>query len=213
MSSTSRPVFARFFSTLSSVMEDRGLGERRGALLDGLNGHIVEVGAGDGSNFRHYPTHGRVEQVTAIEPEQWLRAKAAARAAKLPLSIRVVEGTAEDLPVPSESVDGVVFCLVLCSVPDVRAALDEAYRVLRPGGTLRVLEHVAATGRVARGTQRMLDATVWPAMFGGCHTARDPLDHLEAAGFEVLGSERTHFPEGLPQPTTPHLHLRAMKPA
>ena len=210
--STSRPVFARFFSMLSGVMEDRGLGDKRGALLDGLVGHVVEVGAGDGSNFRHYPTHGRVEQVTAVEPERWLRAKAQARAAKLPLSIRVVDGTAEALPVDSGSADGVVFCLVLCSVPDVRAALDEAHRVLRPGGTLRVLEHVAATGAMARGTQKVLDATVWPALFGGCHTARDPFDHLEDAGFEVLGSERTHFPEGLPQPTTPHVHVRAVKP-
>ncbi|QWC84056.1 class I SAM-dependent methyltransferase [Nocardioidaceae bacterium] len=212
--STSHPVFARFFSALSDAMEDRGLGERRAALLDGLTGHVVEVGAGDGSNFRHYPGHGRVEQVTAVEPETWLRAKARGRAAKLPLSITVVDGAAEDLPVRDRSVDGVVFCLVLCSVADVRAALDEAFRVLRPGGTLRVLEHVAATGTLARGTQRALDATVWPALFGGCHTARDPLQHVEAAGFRVLGSERVHFPDGgLPTPVTPHLHLRAVKPS
>ena len=92
--------------------------------------------------------------------------------------------------------DAVVFTLVLCSV-DQAAALAEARRVLRPGGELRFLEHVRAhePGAV-RGVQRVLDATVWPRLFGGCHLARDTAAAIEEAGFTVTELERLSFPEG-----------------
>src|SRR5207248_533512 len=100
-----------------------------------------------------------------------------------PVPVRVTGGNAEAIPAGDGSVDAVVFCLVLCSVPDQARALAEARRVLRPGGEIRVLEHVVAQNRVARGAQKAADATFWPRLLGGCHPNRDTRAALAAAGF------------------------------
>jgi ubiquinone/menaquinone biosynthesis C-methylase UbiE len=82
---------------------------------------------------------------------------------------------------------------VLCSVPDQARALAELRRVLRPGGELRFHEHVAARGRGLAALQRVLDATVWPRMNGGCHLTRDTEAAILAAGFELQRRERFSF--------------------
>ena len=75
------PIFARFYARLSAGMEQAGVGEQRDKLLAGLSGAVVEVGAGSGLNFGHYPE--TVRSVLAVEPESYLRttAERAARAA------------------------------------------------------------------------------------------------------------------------------------
>ncbi|MEV0831522.1 class I SAM-dependent methyltransferase [Nonomuraea rubra] len=109
--------------------------------------------------------------------------------------VEVVPGLAERLPLSDASVDAVVFCMVLCSLPDVAAALAEARRVLKPGGQVRFLEHVRAdTPGLAR-IQRVPDASVWPYLAGGCHTGRDTLAAIEQAGFAVTGLQHFLLPE------------------
>ena len=67
------PLFARFFDRLSHVMEPE-IGHRRDELLSGLSGRVLEIGAGNGINFARYPSS--VDEVVAIEPEPYMRAKA-----------------------------------------------------------------------------------------------------------------------------------------
>ncbi|MEV0965072.1 MULTISPECIES: class I SAM-dependent methyltransferase [unclassified Streptomyces] len=181
------PLFARFYARFSVAADVRGVVAHRRELLDGLSGRVIEIGAGNGLNFTHYPA--AVSEVVALEPERTLRQLAftAARHAEVPVD--VVPGAAEALPVKSEAFDAAVASLVLCSVRDVPRALSEIKRVLRPGGELRFFEHGAAPGRPMATVQRALDRTVWPRVFGGCHTARDTLGAIEAAGFE-LGTYR-----------------------
>lgn len=204
------PLFARFYRRVAAMGERHGLLELRVQLLAGLSGTVVEVGAGDGANFRHYPD--AVTEVVAVEPEPYLRGHAEAAAAQAPVHVRVVDGSADDLPLPDGSVDAVVFCLVLCSVPDQSAALAEARRVLRPGGELRFLEHVLAHRPGAmRRVQRSLDRFVWPRLFGGCHSGRDTVAAIDGTGFTITDLERSQFPEGTHTPVSPHVHGRAVR--
>ncbi|QGV81806.1 class I SAM-dependent methyltransferase [Streptomyces ficellus] len=195
------PLFARFYARMSVTMDTRGgvAGYRR-ELLAGLSGRVIEVGAGNGLNFAHYPA--AVSEVVAIEPERRLRQLAATAGLRADVPVDVVPGVAEALPVKSEAYDAAVASLVLCTVRDLPRALGELRRVLRPGGELRFFEHGVAGGRAAATAQRVLDRTVWPLLFGGCHTARDPLAAIEAAGFEIASHRRFRIPEQGPATPT-----------
>jgi ubiquinone/menaquinone biosynthesis C-methylase UbiE len=193
-SAVNHPLFARAYARIAAHEDALGGAENRDELLAGLSGRVVEVGAGVGSNFEHYPA--TVTEVVAVEPEPYLRDKAeqAARAAKVP--VRVVDGLADALPLEDESMDAGVASLVLCSVPDQAVALAELRRVIKPGGELRFYEHVISNRASRRRFQRFMDATVWPRMAGGCHMTRDTRGALEQAGFSVQRSRRFPFPPG-----------------
>jgi SAM-dependent methyltransferase len=173
------PLFARAYARFAAHEDARGGIENRQELLAGLSGRVVEVGAGIGSNFAHYPAG--VTEVVAVEPESYLRGKAEEAAATAPVSVRVDAGVAS---------------LVLCSVPDQAAALAELRRVIKPGGELRFYEHVISNRQSRRRVQRFMDATFWPRVAGGCHMTRDTRTAMEEAGFMVQRSRRFPFPPG-----------------
>lgn len=198
------PIFARFYARLSPKMEAEGVADRREQLLAGLSGRVIEIGAGNGLNFTHYPAE--VSHVLAVEPEPHLRDLATRQAEQASVPVEVVDGLADDLPAADASFDSAVASLVLCSVPDQRSALREARRVIKPGGRLRFFEHVQGDSASLRRIQRLLDATVWPFMGGGCHAGRDTLASIEAAGFEIERLERFRFPDiRVSLPTSPHI--------
>ena len=204
MTTTRHPIFARCYARLSRACEGAGMAPLRDELLAGVAGRVLEVGAGNGLNFRHYPP--AVTEVVAVEPEPHLRTLAEEAAESAPVPVTVVAGRAEQLPLEDATVDVGVTCLVLCSVDDVAAALAELARVIRPGGELRFLEHVAADTAGLRRVQGLADATLWPLLAGGCHTARDPLPLLAQAGFSVTSMRRYRFPDTrLPSPAAPHV--------
>ncbi|GHB13299.1 class I SAM-dependent methyltransferase [Streptomyces chryseus] len=197
------PLFARFYARCSVAADLRGgVAAHRDELLSGLSGRVIEIGAGNGLNFAHYPP--AVSEVVAIEPERSLRRLAVKAALDAGVPVDVVPGAAEALPVKSEAFDAAVVSLVLCSVRDVPRALSEIRRVLRPGGELRFFEHGRGGGRAMVTAQRVLDRTVWPVLFGGCHTARDPLAGITAAGFDLGAYRRLSVPENGPRlPSSP----------
>lgn len=197
------PVFARFYARMSVSADQRGgIAAYRRELLAGASGRVIEIGAGNGLNFAHYPA--AVSEVVAIEPERTLRQLAVRAALRSEVPVDVVPGAAEALPVKSEAFDVAVASLVLCTVRDLPRALAELKRVLRPGGELRFFEHGLAPGRALAAAQRAADRTVWPLLFGGCHTARDTLAAIEAAGFEMGMYRRLRIPEkGVQVPSSP----------
>ena len=198
------PLFARYYARVSPSMDAEGMAAYRQRALAGLAGSVIEVGAGNGLNFAHYPAG--VTRVLAVEPDPYLRQIAGERGGQAPVAVEVSDGVAESLPGADGSFDAAVVTLVLCSVADQRAVLAEVRRVVRPGGGLRFLEHVRAGTPGLRRVQRVLDATVWPPLLGGCHVGRDTLSVIAGAGFVVTQSEAFQFPvTQIPLPASPHV--------
>ncbi len=196
------PRFARAYARISLESEARGTAGHRDRALAGLAGRVLELGAGNGLNFGHYPAG--VTEVVAVEPDDVLRAMAGERAADSPVPVRVVAGHAGALPAEDGSVDAAVASLVLCSVPDVAAALGELRRVLRPAGELRFFEHVRSAGRV-RGLLQDVVTPLWSRGAGGCHLNRDTATAIERAGFEIEELDRFAY---APQRLVPaHAHV------
>ncbi len=176
-------VRGRFNAWLLEVLD--GYQHRKYAALKremfgGLSHTVLELGAGDGANFRYLAPGTRV---IAIEPNvhmhRWLRA----RAARHGIDVDVRAATAEALPLADRAVDAVISSLVLCTVPDPARVLAEVRRVLRPGGRYWCIEHVAASeGSALAGLQRALRRP-WRWMFEGCETSRDTARLLREAGF------------------------------
>ncbi|RBY87842.1 class I SAM-dependent methyltransferase [Blastococcus sp. TF02A-30] len=198
------PVFARCYARMAPAMERHGAAGHRERLLAGISGRVVEIGAGTGVNFGHYPLS--VTEVLAVEPGPRLRAAAERAAAGAAVPVVVVDATAEHVPAADGAFDAAVVSLVLCSVPDQAAALRELRRVLRLGGRLHFWEHVRADGGALARVQDVLDRTVWPTVGGGCHVGRDTAAAIAAAGFRVERLERFRFPDGrVPMPTAPQV--------
>lgn len=205
------PIFARLFDRMSRKVNDGEQREHRQQLLRGVRGRVLEVGAGNGLNFEHYPE--AVTEVVAVEPEPYLLTRALEAARTAPVPIRVMPGRAEALPVEDASFDSAVVSLVLCSVRDPRQALQEIRRALRAGGELRFYEHVVSPTATLARRQRRADH-IWPHIGGGCHASRDTLASIEEAGFDIQSIERfVYSPVRFSKLTSPHILGRALRSA
>jgi ubiquinone/menaquinone biosynthesis C-methylase UbiE len=204
------PIAARLIERTMREGEMRGQAEHRRQLLARLTGRVVELGAGSGTNFQHYPVS--VTEVVAVEPEAYLRRVAQAAAEAAPVHVRVVDGVSGILPLEDASCDAGVASLVLCSVPDQQRALAELARVIRPGGELRFYEHVVSDNPLAAGLQRFADATFWPLVAGGCHRSRNTLAEIERAGFLIEACDRFPFSPSALLPSDPHILGIARRP-
>jgi ubiquinone/menaquinone biosynthesis C-methylase UbiE len=180
--------FARCLERREARRPDQVHQELRRQALARLRGSVIEVGAGDGRSFEHYPA--TVDRVLAVEPDATARAAAQERADAAKVPITIVEGDAGSLPAEDESFDAAVVMGVLCTVPDPSAALRELRRVVVPGGELRFWEHVRSRNRAFRALQRAVDALIWTRSLGGCRTTRDTESAIRAAGFQIEDLDR-----------------------
>lgn len=171
--------FARLYDPLMAPLERFWLGRWRDQLIASLTGDVLEVGAGTGINFEHYPPG---LAVTALEPDSAMRRRAEARALELGRSIPVLDMRVEALQFEAERFDTVFATLVFCNVDDPLASLREIYRVLKPGGRLVLLEHTLSAHAALNVLLRALTAVTGPLL--GEHFDRDPAAAVREVGFE-----------------------------
>jgi ubiquinone/menaquinone biosynthesis C-methylase UbiE len=149
-------------------------------------GEVLEIAAGTARNLPHFPAEARL---TGVELSPRMAELGRRRAEELGREMDMRVGNAEALDFPDESFDSVVCTYGLCTIPDDRAAVREAKRVLRPGGRILLAEHVRSPNLIVRAIQRALDPLAH--RFGGDHLQREPLEPLAAAGFEVEELKRS----------------------
>jgi ubiquinone/menaquinone biosynthesis C-methylase UbiE len=180
------------------VSEDACLAAWRDDLLGGLGGEVIEVGAGTGASLAHYGP--AVTRIVLCEPERHMRRRLEARVAASPRAsaVTVVDAPAAVLPFPDSSFDAVVTMLVLCSVADLGAALAEMRRVLRPGGRLVFLEHVAADASPKRLAWQRRVEPFWRICAGNCHLTRRTDEAIRDAGFAIETMERESIRKAMP---------------
>jgi ubiquinone/menaquinone biosynthesis C-methylase UbiE len=147
------------------------------------SGEVLEVAVGTGLNLPFYPDQATV---TGLDISEEMLALARARKVDRPPTLR--QGTAHDLPFDDASFDTAVCTFALCAIPDPDKAIDEMVRVLRPGGRLILVDHVASSSRLTRGFQWLLERITIP--MGGEHFRRRPLRHVQALGLEIDQRER-----------------------
>ena len=179
-----RRVSPRLYDGVAGVLDLMGLARLRADLSRGLEGDVLEVGAGTGRQLPHHPPGVRA---TATDPD----ADALALAARRSPATRTVVAAAEALPFDDASYDWVVCALVLCTVRNPVGALAEIRRVLRPGGRLRALEHVRSPHSTVARAQSLANP-LWGRVAGGCHLDRPTEETIAAAGFEVV-ERRAHL--------------------
>jgi ubiquinone/menaquinone biosynthesis C-methylase UbiE len=187
---------ARLFDEISSRVDGEGFDKVRVALIGDLEGRVLEIGGGTGAMFPYY---GPAAQVEAIEPDREFLAIAEERAQRTDGRVRVSKGDGMALEFDDASFDAVVFGMVLCSVPSMERALAEAFRVLKPEGRLRALEHVRSTRRLS-GIAMDLFNPLWLRMNKqGCNLNRRPREAIASAGFVVEhSSDFQHFYNAMP---------------
>ena len=151
-------------------------------------GDVLEVAVGTGRNLPHYPP---VRSLTGIDLSQEMLAKARDRARALGVDADLRTGNAEALEFGDAAFDTVVCTISLCNIPDHRAAIGEMYRVLRPGGRLVLIDHVASDRRWVLVAQKLLEQVT--RRMNGDYQTRRPLPLVEAQGFVVSHSQRSRL--------------------
>lgn len=203
--------FAHFYDRGLKATEENGLGAMRAELLAGARGRVVEVGAGTGVNVDLYGPG--IEDLTLVEPDRHMAAQLRRRldagegvhggtTTVDPTTVpyppkHLVEAPAEHLPFDDDTFDTAVATLVLCTIPDPVAAIDEMARVLKPGGRLLFIEHVRSDDQARARWQDRFEKP-WRFMADGCHCNRDTEATLRASSFAVETVEHGKLPKAMP---------------
>ena len=189
------PKYDRQISFFERVL----FGDGRAWVCSQAHGEVLELACGTARNL---PFYGEDVKLTAIELSPEMLAIGRKRAQELGHSADLRLGDVQALDFADESFDAVTCTLGFCTIPDTRAAAGEAFRVLRPGGQLLMLEHVRSPAPIVRGVQRLLEPLA--VRFEADHLLREPLDYVPSVGFVIDDVQRSKW--GIVE------RLRALKP-
>ncbi len=181
---TNHSIFARVYELLSrSNSESSFMEPLRKETAGVAHGLVLEIGAGNGLNFSFYDPK-KVERLEAIEPDAAMLHYARRRLNTARVPITLTQAAVENLPFADSMFDGVVATLVFCSVTDPEGGLREIMRVLKPGGTLYMVDHVRSQGAIAARVQDMVTPFT-RLVSGNCHWNRDTALAVSKAGFQI----------------------------
>jgi ubiquinone/menaquinone biosynthesis C-methylase UbiE len=193
------------YDTIMQRADDAGFRARRAWLAE-AKGDVLEIGCGTGFMFEHYLTETRVK---AIDVDDTFLERAYVRATGH-RNVEVTKGDAQALAFPDETFDVAIASLVFCSIPDATRALAEAKRVLRPGGELRLIEHVVSDRPLARTLMRVADPIWLHLNEQGCHMDRDTVATVRSVFDDVEVVDRFQIYCDV-LPAFPMVALRARK--
>ena len=192
---------------LNQVMQTASLMDKRRELLLPIEGEVLEIGFGTGLNI---PFYGNVDVLYALEPNPDIYHLAVERVQHAPFHVRHVQAHAEKLPLADQSLDHVVSTWTLCSIARLDQALAEIYRVLKPTGTLHLVEHVKHPNSVKMQSLQTLLTPIQKCIGDGCHLNRDIERSLQQAKFKFI--EKQYFDaEGIPSIAQRMLMAREQK--
>ena len=207
---TSHKFFANYYERHSDDESERNfMKPLRKEIVGQARGVVLEIGAGNGLNFAFYEP-GRVERVEAIEPDTAMLGYARERVKRAQVLITLTQAPVEALPFADETFDSALATLVFCSVKDPKKGLSEIRRVLKPGGTLLLLEHVRAQGAIASRMQDIL-VPLTKLLAGNCHWNRDTVHTVAEAGFQIHTKHGVKSPAALGGALVPMIMLEASR--
>ena len=182
---------------INVAMRQKSLAQYRGRVVPAAEGRVLEVGVGSGLNLPFYSSN--VAAVIGLDPSPRLLAMAELAGNQAAPIVQLIQGSAEEIPVETESIDTVVTTWTLCSIPNATQALGEMRRVLKPAGRLLFVEHGLAPDPGVRRWQDLL-TPMWKSIGGGCHLNRAISSLITSAGFRIDRCE-TGYMRG-PKPMT-----------
>jgi SAM-dependent methyltransferase len=177
-------------------------------LFAGVTGSVLEIGPGTGINLRYF--QGRGVQWVGVEPNLFMERYLRKEAERLNMAVDLRVGTADALPIEDGSMDAVISTLVLCCVHSQQQSLREILRILKPGGRLIFLEHVAAPPGTRLWKIQNWITPIWRRLGDGCHPNRETRVELERAGFAQVECEGLTAPIPIVSPQIAGVAVKAI---
>jgi ubiquinone/menaquinone biosynthesis C-methylase UbiE len=176
---------------INASMSNKESARCRSQIVPQARGRVLEIGIGSGFNLAFYSN--QVTNVYGLDPSPELLHMARKRARSAAFPVELLNGSAEDLPLKSDTVDTIVMTWTLCSIPDANRALTEMRRVLKPGGDLLFVEHGLAPEPRVRAWQNRINRP-WRSISGGCNLNREIDRLISSAGFRILRLDSSYMP-------------------
>ncbi len=174
---------------LNWAMKAPALSKLRSELIPSAEGKVLEIGMGSGLNLPHYDG---ISGLIGLEPSEELQNLAQDMLIQTHFPSEMLTGSAEDIPLESNTFDTVVMTWTLCSVTDPVLALSEIKRVIKPGGKVIFAEHGKSPDQNIRKLQKTLNP-LWSRIAGGCQLNREIVDLYESSGFKFKSMERGYL--------------------
>ena len=165
---------------------------QRQKIVPSASGVILEIGVGSGVNIPYY-SNSNVKKLIGLDLQQdnWDQAYKIAK--KSNISIDLLQGDGEELPIPNNSIDTVLITYTMCTIPNVQRSLAEIKRVLHREGKLLFCEHGLAPDKNVQKWQNKLNP-IWKKCLGGCNLNRNIPELVLKSGFSFESINEMYIP-------------------